>query len=247
MRSDFITRRSALALAAGIAVAAAMPASAQESPKKIRIGVIGAGNIGGTIGALWVNDGHEVMFASRHPEQLSAMVSELGPKAKAGTPEEAIAFGDAVFIAVPYKAYPDLAKENGAALKGKVVLDAGNATQKRDGALFDEVQANGIGITSAKYFPDARLVRAFSSANYKIFAKEGANGGRDRVGGRMAMPIAGDDPAALKVAEGLVRDAGFDPVVIGTLKDADRVAIGAPGFGQDVTAPELRAKLGLGQ
>lgn len=245
MRSDLTTRRAALALAAGLSLVAALPAGAQDGTKKIRIGVIGAGNIGGTIGALWVKDGHEVMFASRHPEQLAAMVSELGPKAKAGTPEEAVQFGDAVFIAVPYKAYPDLAKEIGPALKGKIVLDAGNATQKRDGALYDEVQVNGLGITTAKYFPGAKLVRAFSSANYKIFAKEGANGGRDRAGGRMAIPIAGDDPAALKVAGELVRDAGFDPVVIGSLKDADKVAIGAPGFGQDVTAPELREKLGL--
>lgn len=245
MRSDLATRRAALALAAGLSLAAALPASAQDGGQKIRIGVIGAGNIGGTIGTLWVKDGHEVMFASRHPETLASMVSELGPKAKAGTPEEAIKFGDAVFIAVPYKAYPDLAKEIGPALKGKVVLDAGNATQKRDGALYEEVQANGLGITSAKYFPEARLVRAFSSANYKIFAKEGANGGRDRAGGRMAIPIAGDDPGALKVAEGLVRDAGFDPVVIGSLKEADKVAIGSPGFGHDITAPELREKLGL--
>jgi 8-hydroxy-5-deazaflavin:NADPH oxidoreductase len=245
MRSDLSTRRAALALAAGLSLAAVLPASAQDGGQKIRIGVIGAGNIGGTIGTLWVKDGHEVMFASRHPETLASMVSELGPKAKAGTPEEAVKFGDAVFIAVPYKAYPELAKEIGPALKGKVVLDAGNATQKRDGALYDEVQANGLGITTAKYFPDARLVRAFSSANYKIFAKEGANGGRDRAGGRMAIPIAGDDPGALKVAEGLVRDAGFDPVVIGSLKEADKVAIGAPGFGLDITAPELREKLGL--
>jgi 8-hydroxy-5-deazaflavin:NADPH oxidoreductase len=245
MRSDPTTRRAALALAAGLSLAAAMPALAQDGAGKIRIGVIGAGNIGGTIGTLWVKDGHEVMFASRHPESLAAMVSELGPKAKAGTPEEAIKFGDAVFIAVPYKAYPDLAKEIGPALKGKIVLDAGNATQKRDGALYDEVTANGVGATSAKYFPGARIVRAFNAANYKVFAKEGADGGKDRAGGRMAIPIAGDDAAAVKVAEGLVRDAGFDPVVVGPLKDADKFAMGSPGFGHDVTAPELREKLGL--
>jgi predicted dinucleotide-binding enzyme len=247
MRSDRTTRRAALALAAGLSLVAALPALAQDGAKKIRIGVIGAGNIGGTIGTLWVKDGHEVMFASRHPETLAAMVSELGPKAKAGTPEEAITFGDAVFIAVPYKAYPDLAKEIGPSLKGKIVLDAGNATQKRDGALYDEVQASGIGAISAKYFPGARLVRAFNAANYKIFAKEGAEGGKGRAGGRMAIPIAGDDPEALKVAEGLVRDAGFDPVVVGPLKDADKFAMGSPGFGHDVTAPELREKLGLGK
>lgn len=243
MRFDQLTRRAALAFA--VLSLAATPALAQDKAAKIRIGVIGGGNIGGTIGGLWVKDGHEVMFASRHPEQLKPLVDELGPKAKAGTPEEAIQFGDAVFLAVPYKAYPDLSKEIGPLLKGKVVLDAGNATQKRDGELYDEAQKNGLGITSAKYFPSAKLVRAFSTANYKIFAKEGANGGKDRAGGRMAIPIAGDDPEALKVAEGLVRDAGFDPVVIGGLKDADKVAIGAPGFGHNVTAPELREKLGM--
>ena len=245
MQCDRTTRRAALALAAGLSLLAAVPALAQDGAKKIRIGVIGAGNIGGTIGTLWVRNGHEVMFASRHPETLASMVSELGPKAKAGTPEEAITFGEAVFIAVPYKAYPDLAKDVGSALKGKIVLDAGNATQKRDGALYDEAQANGIGATSAKYFPGARIVRAFNAANYKVFAKEGAEGGKDRAGGRMAIPIAGDDPEALKVAETLVRDAGFDPVVVGPLKDADKFAMGSPGFGHDVTAPELRVKLGL--
>ncbi|SDM52524.1 hypothetical protein SAMN05216360_102340 [Methylobacterium phyllostachyos] len=245
MRSDRFTRRTALALAVGLSLASAAPAFAQDGATKIRIGVIGAGNIGGTIGALWVKDGHEVMFASRHPETLAPLVSELGPGAKAGTPEEAIKFGDAVFIAVPYKAYPDLSKEIGPSLNGKIVLDAGNATQKRDGALYDEVQANGIGATSAKYFSGAKLVRAFNAANYKVFAKEGADGGKDRAGGRMAIPIAGDDPDALKVAAGLVRDAGFDPVVVGPIKDADKFAMGSPGFGHDVTAAELREKLGL--
>lgn len=245
MPFDRTTRRAALLLAAGLSVAVALPVQAQDAARKIRIGVIGAGNIGGTLGTLWVKDGHEVMFASRHPEALKAMVSELGAKASAGTPEEAIRFGDAVFIAVPYKAYPDLSKEVGPALKGKVVLDAGNATQRRDGALYDEAKAEGIGNTSAKYFPGARLVRAFNAASSKVFAKEGADGGRDRAGGRMAIPIAGDDPDALKVAEGLVRDAGFDPVVVGPLKDADKFAMGSPGYGHDVTASELREKIGL--
>ncbi len=63
----------------------------------------------------------------------------------------------------------------------------------------------------------------------------------------MAIPIAGDDPQAIKVAEILVRDAGFDPVVVGPLKDADKFAMGSPGFGHDVTAPELKEKLGLGK
>lgn len=245
MAFDRTTRRAALLVGAGLSLALALPVQAQDTTKKIRIGVIGAGNIGGALGTLWVKDGHEVMFASRHPETLKAMVTELGAKANAGTPEEAIKFGDAVFIAVPYKAYPDLSKEIGPALKGKVVLDAGNATQRRDGALYDEAKAEGIGNTSAKYFPGAKLVRAFNAASSKVFAKEGADGGKNRVGGRMGIPIAGDDPDALKVAEGLVRDAGFDPVVVGPLKDADKFVIGSPGFGHEVNAAELREKLGL--
>lgn len=242
MRSDILTRLAALALAATVA---ATPALAEDVTGKIKIGVIGGGNIGGTIGGLWVKDGHEVMFASRHPENLKPLVDELGPKAKAGTPEEAVKFADAVFLAVPYKAYPELSKEIAPLLKGKVVLDAGNATERRDGELYGEAQKNGIGLTTAKYFPGAKLVRAFNAANYKVFAKEGANGGKDRSGGRMAIPIAGDDPQALEVAETLVRDAGFEPVVVGSLKDADKFAMGTPGFGHDVTAPELKEKLGL--
>ncbi len=245
MRSDILSRRAALALA--LAATIASPALAEDMTGKIKIGVIGGGNIGGTIGGLWVKDGHEVMFASRHPENLKPLVDELGAKAKAGTPEEAIKFADAVFLAVPYKAYPELSKEIAPLLKGKVVLDAGNATERRDGELYGEAQKDGIGLTSAKYFPGAKLVRAFNAANYKVFAKEGANGGKDRSGGRMAIPIAGDDPQAIKVAEILVRDAGFDPVVVGPLKDADKFAMGSPGFGHDVTAPELKEKLGLGK
>lgn len=234
-----ISRRALLALALGAALLG--PAAADP----LKIGVIGGGNIGGTIGTLWAKAGHPVMFASRHPEDLKALAESAGPLARTGTPEEAVRFGDVVFLAVPYKAYPELSQAIGASLKGKVVLDAGNATKARDGALYDEVQAGGLGLTSAKYFPGARLVRAFSTANYKVFAKNGANGGADRPGGRMAIPVLGDDPEALKVAEGLVRDAGFDPVVAGGLKDADRFAIGAPGFGHDVTAADLRQKLGL--
>jgi predicted dinucleotide-binding enzyme len=212
----------------------------KEGAAPARIGIIGAGNIGGTIGSLWVKGGHAVMFSSRHPEELKGLVEGLGEGAKAGTPAEAIAFGEAVLIAVPYKAYPDLAKQYAEALKGRVVIDAGNATQARDGDLYTEVQTNGIGTTSAKYFPGARIVRAFNAANYKIFAK---NAGRPAP--RMAIPIAGDDEGALELAKRLISDAGFDPVVVGTLKDADAFAMGSAGFGHELSAPDLRAKLGL--
>ncbi|MDR7040205.1 MULTISPECIES: NADPH-dependent F420 reductase [Methylobacterium] len=238
MRSD-LTRRAALALALALP---ALPAGAQEAAgqKPLRIGIIGAGKIGGTIGALWVKAGHEVMFSSRHPEELTGLVEGLGARAKAGTPAEAVRFGEAVFVAVPYKAYPQLRADLGEALKGRIVLDAGNATQARDGDLYTEAQANGIGTTSAKYLAGARLVRAFNAANYRLFE---ANANRPAP--RMAVPIAGDDEAALEMGRRLVSEAGFDPVVVGTLTDADRFAMGSPGFGHVLGASELRAKLGL--
>jgi predicted dinucleotide-binding enzyme len=236
MRFDCLARRSVLAV---LLCTLAVPAMAQsESPR--RIGIVGAGNIGGTLGRLWLKAGYEVFFSSRHPEELKALIEELGPKARAGTPAEAIAFGNAVLIAVPYKAYPELGKENAAALKGKVVIDAGNAVKTRDGAIYDEVEKDGIGAVSAKYLAGARIVRAFNAANYKIFLK---NAGRPDP--RMAVPIAGDDPKALETARTLVTDAGFDPVVVGELDAAKTFAMGSPGFGHELSAPELRAKLGV--
>ena len=99
-----------------------------------RIGIIGSGHIGGTIGGLWVKNGHPVLFSSRHPEELKDMVTQLGSLAQAGTVEQAIAFGDVCFIAVPYGAIPQIGKDYSAAMKGKVLLDACNAVSARDGA-----------------------------------------------------------------------------------------------------------------
>ncbi|MGA7066550.1 MAG: NAD(P)-binding domain-containing protein [Pseudolabrys sp.] len=205
-----------------------------------RIGIIGSGNIGGTIGGLWVKKGHSVFFSSRHPDELKDMVAKLGSLAQAGTVEQAVAFGDVLFIAVPYGAIPQIGKDYSAAMKGKVMLDACNAVSSRDGAVADEVERNGIGVTTQKYFPDVRIVRAFNTMSYMVFAREA-----NRPDPKLAIPIAGDDPQALQIAASLVRDAGFDPVTVGTLADARRFQRGQAGYGQQVTAAELKQKLSL--
>lgn len=215
------------------------PASAQGSSPS-RIGIIGSGNIGGTIGGLWVKSGHPVLFSSRHPEELKGMVAKLGSLAQAGSVEQAVAFGDALFIAVPYGAIPQIGRDYSAAMKGKVMLDACNAVQARDGAIADEVEQNGIGIITQKYFPGVHVVRAFNTMSYAVFAREA-----NRPDPKLAIPIAGDDPKAVQVAAALVRDAGFDPVTVGTLADARRFQRGQPGYGQQVTAAELKQKLSL--
>lgn len=237
------TRRGLLKASTGAVLLGALPRSAfaqATSAAKLKIGVIGSGRHGGAIGSLFVKAGHPVLFSSRHPEQLSDLVAELGPLARAGLPQEAAAFGDAILIAVPYGALPQVGRDLAAMLKGKVVLDACNAVASRDGAIADEAKAAGIGITSQKYLPGTRLVRAFNSMSSRVLAREA-----NRPDPRMAIPIAGDDADALKVAADLVRDAGFDPVIVGPLARASEFAMGAPGYGQQVTAPELKRTLSI--
>lgn len=238
------TRRRSF-LQAGLAVAAVAlavsgRALAQAASTKLRIGVIGSGRIGGTVGGLWVQAGHPVLFSSRHPEQLQDLAAKLGPLARYGTVAQAIEFGDVIFVAVPYGALPQLGRDYAEALQGKVVLDAGNAFAGRDGAIADEVARDGVGITSQKYLPGTRLVRAFNTLSYMILAREA-----NRPEPRLAIPIAGDDAEALRVAAGLVRAAGFEPVAVGGLTDASRFQHGAPGYGQAVGAAELRRTLSL--
>ena len=204
----------------------------------MRIGIIGSGNIGGTVGTLWVKAGHQVLFSSRHPEEIKSLVDGLGPLARAGTVKEALAFGDVVFIGVPYSAYPQIGKDYAQEFKGKIVLDAGNAVPARDGEISKEARENGVGITSAKYLAGARIVRAFNTMNYRRLASNA-----NRPGARMAIPIAGDDKDALTVASGLVRDAGFDPVIIGSLESAKYFAQGGPLYGQDITVQEMQQRL----
>ena len=259
-RHDAVDRgRRTLLGALGVMILSAVlrPARAlaqETSGRKMPIGVVGSGHIGGTVGSLWVKAGHPVLFSSRHPEQLKDMVADLGVLARTGTVEEAIGFGEAVFIAVPYGALPQIGQDYGKALAGKVVLDACNAVASRDGTIAEEVERDGIGITSQKYLPGARVVRAFNTLNYAILAREA-----NRPDPRLAIPIAGDDQEAVRIAAGLVRDAGFDPVEVGRLADARRIQGSrlcstlpsdspsrcGPGYGQAVSAAELRRILSL--
>jgi 8-hydroxy-5-deazaflavin:NADPH oxidoreductase len=237
-------RRDLFRIGAAVLLASVLPrlACAQPAADKLKIGIIGAGHIGSTIGGFWVKAGHPVMFSSRHPEELKKLTDELGPLAKAGTVEEALAFGDAILLAVPYKAIPQIAKDYAPKFVGKVVLDADNAVAARDGeALVKETREKGIGNTTAAYFPGAHVVRAFNSMSVAYFIKES-----HRTGEPMGIPIAGDDAHAVEVASQLVRDAGFEAVAV-PLARAQEFAQGGPIYGQQLTAKELRRRFGLAQ
>ena len=246
MNDDVVDRgrRRLFRIGGAALVAALLPklVAAQPAPDKLKIGIIGAGHIGSTIGGFWVKAGHPVMFSSRHPEELQKLTDTLGPLAKAGTVEEALAFGDAILLAVPYKAIPQIAKDYAPKFAGKVVLDADNAVAARDGEdLVKETKEKGIGNTTAAYFPGAYVVRAFNSMGVGFFIKE-----LHRAGGPMAIPIAGDDPHAIAVATQLVRDAGFEAVAV-PLARAQEFAQGGPIYGQQLTVKELRQRFGLAQ
>ena len=232
---------TALSLAAGRATSAAPADSPPAQPAApLKIGIIGTGQMGGGLATLWVGAGHEVLMSSRHPQELEALARSLGPRAHVGTPREAAQFGEVVLIAVPYGALPQIGRELKSELAGKIVLDTGNPYPERDGPMAAEARRKGTGVASAEYLPGVRLVRAFNEINSGDLRREA-----HRKGAPIAIPLAGDDPQALQVAEQLVRDAGFAPVVVGPLSTARKFDVGTPVYTRLMTEPQLRQALGL--
>src|SRR5436190_2490865 len=223
-----------LAIVAVVASAVTQLAAGAQTPqtsRPMKIGFIGSGNIGGAIGELLAKAGHEVLFSSRNPESLTPLVARVGSRARAGTPEEAIAFGDVVFLGVPYSSMAQIGQDYAGALKGKIVIDAGNPNVRRDGPVAEAAVAKGAGLATAEHLPGARIVRAFNQLNFKVFLSEA-----HRAGDRVAVPLASDDKEALAVASRLVTDAGFEPVVVGPLAAGKSFDSSQPIFLKAMTA-----------
>ena len=215
-------------------------ARAADARKGLKIGVIGSGRVGGTVGALWVKAGHEVMFSSLDIEHDRKLAASIGAGARAGTPKEAAAFGEVLFFAVPYAALPGLGRDLAAEIKDKIVLDASNPVPGRDGDMAKEALAKGTGVASPQFLPGARIVRAYNEVGYTRMRDDA-----HRAGERLGIPLAGDDAQALKTAVRLVQDAGHEPVVVGGLARAREFDYGTPVFGRPMTAAELRKALAL--
>jgi len=201
------------------------------------IGILGAGNIGATLARLFARAGHRVALSnSRGPESLRALVAELGPNARATTPEEAAASGDVVFEAVPFGKVGDLPAEP---LRGKVLVSASNYYPGRDGA----VDLGGRTHTAhvARLLPGARIVKAFNTIYWEHLRDQ-----RDPalpMEQRRAIPLAGDDDEALAAVARLVEEIGFAPVVTGALAGSSVQEPGAPIYNVALTAAEVRAAL----
>ena len=208
----------------------------------MNIGIIGAGNIAGTVGLLWAKAGHPVRFGTRHPDELGPLIAQAGLLASAGTPAEAARFGEVVFCSVRFGAWPTLAPELAPLLSGKVVLDSANPYPDRDGVFAHETIAagEGAGVPVARLLPGVRLVRAFNSVYFKTLQSEA-----HRAGDQVGIPLAGDDPPALELAARLVRDAGFEPVMVGPLVNARSFDAGTPVYNTGMSGAQLARALGV--
>ncbi len=226
-RRNFL--RIAGTAAAGLALAALPHAvrAADSAAAGLKIGIIGSGRIGATLGELWLKAGHEIMFSSLDLEHDKALAARLGGKARAGTSKEAAAFGEVILVAVPYSALPQVGRDLAGLIKGKVVIDACNPIVARDGEMATVAREKGAGLASAELLPGARLVRAFNAIGYARLPTIA-----QRQGERIAMPMAGDDANAIAVASRLVREIGFEPVVIGPLAMGRYLIPGTPLAGE---------------
>jgi predicted dinucleotide-binding enzyme len=226
---DFPSRRDVLKMAGAVAALGALPfagPAALGQGKKAKVGVIGSGKVGSNIGRVWANKGYEVMFSSRNLDSDRKLAAEVGTNARAGTPQEAAAFGDVLLFAVPYGALPELGKTLASAIKDKVVLDACNPFPQRDGDIANRAREQGAGVVSAELLPGARIVRAFNA----IAAARMGSAHQDP--GKIGMPIAGDDKEAIEIASRMIRDLGYEPVLVGGTVMGKYLMPGSPLAGE---------------
>lgn len=207
-----------------------------------KIGIVGSGRIGGTLGILLARAGYEILFSSRHPETLEDLVKAAGPKARAGSVGEAIAFGDVIVLSLPLKAMRELDARTKEALKGKIVIDTSNPYPRRDGTIAEEALEDfgGMGVFIARLLPGARIVRAFNTVYFEDLAKT-----RNKRGETIGIPIAGDDPEGVRTAAQLAERAGLAPVVVGGLRAAKLFDVWTPVYAMSASAQEISEALSV--
>lgn len=205
----------------------------------MKIGIIGAGHIGGTLARRFVALGHEVALAnSRGPDSLKALVAEIGSTAV--TVEEAVRDRDVVVVTIPEKAIPTLPPGLlKSARTDTVVIDTGNYYPQRDGRI-DGIEQ---GLTESAWVAQQlghTVVKAFNNIYAKHLLEKGQPAGSPT---RIALPVAGDDAAAKTVVMGVVNELGFDAVDAGTLDESWRQQPGSPVYAADFDAAGVKDAL----
>jgi predicted dinucleotide-binding enzyme len=205
----------------------------------MKIGIIGAGQIGGTLVRRLTALGHEVSVAnSRRPESLAALSSETG--ARAVTPEQAARGGEVVIVTIPMKNIPQLAGIFDGVSEQVVVVDTGNYyPQQRDGRI-DGIEE---GATESRWVANQLgrpVVKAFNNIYAQHLLERGKRSGSP---GRIALPVAGDDTRAKEVMIRLLDQLGFDGVDAGSLDESWRQQPGTPVYGTDLDAEGVQNAL----
>jgi predicted dinucleotide-binding enzyme len=203
------------------------------------IGLIGAGHIGSQVARLAVSHGYDVVISnSRGPDTLSELVTELGPRARAGTVDDAAAAGDIVVVTIPLKNYRQVPV---APLAGKVVIDTNNYYPQRDGHIPElDDESTTTAELLQRHLPASKVVKAFNHIYAAQLTTDGRPAGTPN---RRALVIAGDDAGAKEIVTRLLDEFGFDTVDAGPLKEGWRIQRDTPGYGPRRNAEELRQDL----
>jgi 8-hydroxy-5-deazaflavin:NADPH oxidoreductase len=207
----------------------------------MKIGIIGAGHIGGNAARLFIEAGHEIAIAnSRGAETLGDLVAELGEKATAVNVAEAAEFGEVVLVSIPFGKYKTLPER---AFEGKIVVDSNNYYPERDGNYreLDEDQTTSSELLG-NHLKGARIVKGFNTIWFEHLK---AQGNKDLpLADRRAIFIAGDDSAAKETVAKLIAEIGFAAVDTGFLGEGGRrQQPGAPIYNNELTAKEAEAVL----
>ena len=207
------------------------------------IAFIGSGHIGSQVARLAVANGYKVVMSnSRGPQTLADLVQELGPHARAATPEEAAKAGDLVVVTVPLKNYRDVPVEP---LARKIVLDTNNYYPERDGH-FPELDSESTTTSDLlqTHLPKSNVVKAFNHIYASQLTTDGRPAGTPN---RRALVIAGNDADAKRTVTALLDEFGFDTVDAGPLSESWRIQRDTPGYGPRRNAEELKKDLAAAQ
>jgi predicted dinucleotide-binding enzyme len=204
----------------------------------MKIGIVGAGRIGGNLASLWAKQRHSVMLSySREPENLEQRASAIGAMASAGSVREAAEFGDVVLFAVPWTRVEEVLEEIGSdALDGKVVIDTTNQFGA-DGVEELPEGRTAAQVNSERMPSGVKYVKAFNTLTAGFQGAAAGRSGDERV----AMFFCGDDDEAKQTVKKLIRQIGFAPVDAGGLADAS--VMEAPRregavYGEEFSKPE---------
>jgi len=204
----------------------------------VKIGIIGAGNIGATLARKLAACGHEIKLAnSKEPQSIQNLANEIGVHAV--TKEDAVSEVDVVILSIPFAKYPDLKQTLSNVPEKTVVIDTSNYYPGRDGVIkeVDDGKPESVWVSEQIGHP---VIKAWNAVLAATLADKGQPA---RSSERIALPVAGDDINAETIAQDLVEDTGFIALAAGNLEDSWRQQPGTPAYCTELTLPELKVAL----